>query len=92
MQDRTPPLNEIFLHRTAGPYIWVMSERTHTEHIWSELPPIADIRAGAAWRLAFPAPPSRCFDFGGFTSPPGMQGLHFSTPSFFTSGTTAMSD
>jgi hypothetical protein len=46
MQDRIIKLVEIFLHRTAGPYIWVKNGTTHREHMLSELPSIADI---AAW-------------------------------------------
>jgi hypothetical protein len=33
MQDRIIQIEEIFLHRTAGPYIWVKSGKTRNEHI-----------------------------------------------------------
>src|SRR5262249_58106371 len=31
------------LHCTAGPYTWVRFGRTQVEHIWSDIPSIADI-------------------------------------------------
>jgi hypothetical protein len=43
MQDHITQIDEIFLHRTAGPYIGVKSGKTQTEHILSALPSIADI-------------------------------------------------
>ena len=42
MQDRRRQFDEIFLQRTAGPYIWVKRRNTRSEHIWSALPLKAD--------------------------------------------------
>jgi hypothetical protein len=42
MQDRIYRIVEIFLHRTAGPYIRVRCGMTHFEHNKSALPLKAD--------------------------------------------------
>src|SRR5882757_3036993 len=43
MQDRRRQFDEIFLQRTAGPYMWVKLRRTQLEQMSSELPLKADI-------------------------------------------------
>ena len=43
MQDRISQIDEILLHRTAGPYIWVKSGKAQIEQMLSALPAIADI-------------------------------------------------
>jgi len=43
MQDRRRQFDEIFLQRTAGPYIWVKLRRTPCEKMSSGLPSKADI-------------------------------------------------
>jgi hypothetical protein len=43
MQDRSPPTLQIFLLRTAGPYIWVKSGHRIGRPLMSALPPKADI-------------------------------------------------
>src|SRR5258707_15806193 len=43
MQDRRRQFDEIFLQRTAGPYIWVKRRRTHYEQMFSAVHPITDI-------------------------------------------------
>jgi hypothetical protein len=43
MQDRSRQIDETLLRRTAGPYIWVTSERTAVEQMESALIPRADI-------------------------------------------------
>jgi hypothetical protein len=43
MQDRITQIDEIFLHRTAGPYRWVKSGKAQIEQMLSALPAIADI-------------------------------------------------
>jgi hypothetical protein len=48
MQDRITQIDEIFLQRTAGPYIRVKSGTTQSEYILSALPAIADMAGGAA--------------------------------------------
>ena len=45
MQDRHRRIVEIFLLRTAGPYIWVTSGRIHVEQMMSAPTRIADQRA-----------------------------------------------
>ena len=42
MQDRRRQFDEIFLQRTAGPYIWVKLRRTQCEQMSSGLPLKAD--------------------------------------------------
>jgi len=49
MQDRRRQFDEIFLQRTAGPYIRVKLRRTQAEHISSEIAPIADILGMRLW-------------------------------------------
>src|ERR1043166_8962839 len=48
MQDRHRQIDEILLRRTAGPYIGVISDKTHIEHNESAYPPIADMKADRA--------------------------------------------
>ena len=43
MQDRRRQFDEIFLQRTAGPYIRVNLRRTQNEHMFSALPLTTDI-------------------------------------------------
>jgi hypothetical protein len=43
MQDRISQIDEIFLQRTAGPYIWVKSSKAQSEHITSAVASIPDI-------------------------------------------------
>jgi len=43
MQDRHRQFDEIFLQRTAGPYIWVKAGKAHCEDMFSALPLSADI-------------------------------------------------
>jgi len=38
MQDRITQIDEIFLHRTAGPYIWVRIDKTGSEQNESASP------------------------------------------------------
>ena len=53
MQDRITQIDEIFLHRTAGPYSRVRLGNTHREHFTSEVPSIADVmRTSPMVRLA----------------------------------------
>ena len=48
MQDRHRQFDEIFLQRTAGPYIRVKSRKTQCEHMFSALPPNNGHRATTA--------------------------------------------
>jgi hypothetical protein len=41
-KDRITQIDEIFLHRTAGPYIRVKPGKAQSEQILSALPPVAD--------------------------------------------------
>jgi hypothetical protein len=45
MQDRIYRIVEIFLHRAAGPYMWVTSDKTHIEHNEFALTLTADMPA-----------------------------------------------
>jgi len=47
MQNRLPPAHEIFLQRTAGPYIRVKRRNTRTEQMSTALPPRTDIVGSA---------------------------------------------
>ena len=51
MQDRSPPTRQIFLLRTAGPYIWVQKGHLIRVHPMSALPPKADIDRHEGHRL-----------------------------------------
>jgi hypothetical protein len=47
MQDRICQIDENLLHRTAGPYIGVMSSKSRPEHNESAYTQLADVRADA---------------------------------------------
>ena len=51
MQDRYRRIDENLLRRTAGPYIWVMNDKTQSEHNRSALRWIAPkaLFGGASW-------------------------------------------
>jgi hypothetical protein len=52
MQARIIQIDEIFLHRTAGPYNRVKLRNTHNEHFTSEMASEADISAGGGLSLS----------------------------------------
>ena len=51
-----PPDRRTLLRRTAGPYIWVMSDKTQAEHNESAHPPIADVKADIDFCRSGPDP------------------------------------
>jgi hypothetical protein len=53
MQDRHRQFDEIFLQRTAGPYIRVKTGKAQCEQMFSAVHPIADMAEG------LPKPPTQ---------------------------------
>jgi len=59
MQDHSPPARRNHLQRTAGPYTWVTSDKTHIEHNESALTLTADMPADMDFRYNGPTAEKR---------------------------------